>query len=469
MNPEHPFIGRTLKHYAVEDWLGQGGMGVVYRALDTKLRRPVAIKLLRPDLVADPDRRARFVQEARAAASLSHPAIAQIYDIDEADGDLFIAMEYIDGRTVSRLIADAELDLLSAVEIALQVAEGLAKAHAQGLIHRDIKSDNIMVTADGHAKLLDFGLAKLFDAAPAAAGGTMAALSGPTVTQTMAGPAAATQTMVGTVRGTINYMSPEQARGRALTPASDVFSLGIVLYEMACGDRPFKGDTPLDTMHSIAFEEPKPVTVMRRNLPLQLHRILTRCLRKKAEDRYPDAQELAADLKNLKRDLESGTRESVPPVERLRSWAERLNASFPLGRNGLIVLAAAVLASAIFIAARVQWGNILSFGLLALLIYRVARNKKAKRLHSITAKIAKDPNVRAVLLHENRLTVILDRASAATNIHVTSLIDGINKRLYFGSRVGADIRAGLSETEYEAVLKTPGIIYAREAAARKER
>jgi predicted Ser/Thr protein kinase len=469
MNPPDALIGRTLKHYAVEEWLGQGGMGVVYRALDTKLRRPVAIKLLRPDLVADPDRRARFVQEARAAASLNHPAIAQIYDIDEADGDLFIAMEYVDGRTVSRLIADAELDLLSAVEIALQVAEGLAKAHAQGLIHRDIKSDNIMVTSDGHAKLLDFGLAKLFDAGPDGAGGAMATISGPTVTQTMGGPAAATQTMAGTVRGTINYMSPEQARGRALTPSSDVFSLGIVLYEMACGDRPFKGDTPLDTMHSIAFEEPKPVTVVRKNLPFQLHRILTRCLRKKAEDRYPDAQGLAADLKNLKRDLESGTREAVPPVDRLRHWAGRLAAGFPSGRNGLLVLAAAALASVIFIAARVQWGNILSLGLVAFLIYRSARNKKARRLRSITAKIAKDPNVRAVLVHENRLTVVLDRASAATNIHVTSLIDEVNKRLYFSARVVADIRAGLSGAEYDAVLKTPGIVYAREDVPRPDR
>jgi serine/threonine protein kinase len=467
MNPEHPFVGRTLKHYAVEEWLGQGGMGVVYRALDTKLRRPVAIKLLRPDLVANPDRRARFVQEARAAASLTHPAIAQIYDIDEAEGELFIAMEYIDGRTVSRLISASELDLLSAVEIAQQIAEGLAKAHAQGLIHRDIKSDNIMVTGDGHAKLLDFGLAKLFDSGPDAGGGPAAAApAGPTVTQTMAGPAAATQTMVGTVRGTINYMSPEQARGRALTPASDVFSLGIVLYEMVCGDRPFKGDTPLDTMHSIAFEEPKPVTVVRKNLPFQLHRILTRCLRKKAEDRYPDAQGLAADLKNLKRDLESGTREAVPPVERLRSWAEKLIASFPLGRNGLVVLAAAALASAIFIVARVQWGNILTLGLIALLIYRSARNKKARRLRTIAAKIAKDLNVRAVLLHEERIIVILDQASAASNIHITSLIDAVNKKLYFGARVGVDIRAGLSGPEYDAVLKTPGIVYAREDPAR---
>jgi serine/threonine protein kinase len=468
MNPPDAMIGRTLKHYAVEEWLGQGGMGIVYRALDTRLRRPVALKLLRPELVADPERRNRLVQEARAAAGLTHPAIAQVYDIDDADGDLFIAMEYIDGRTVSRLIAEGELDLMGSVEIALQVAEGLAKAHAMGFIHRDIKSDNIMVTRDGHAKLLDFGLAKLFEAGPdSEAGASSASAMAPprTTTQTMAGPIAATQTMAGTVRGTINYMSPEQARGKALTPASDVFSLGIVLYEMACGDRPFKGDTPLDTMHSIAYEEPKPVTVARRNLPFQLQRILTRCLRKKAEDRYPNARALAADLRNLKRDLESGTPETVPPIERLRSWAEKLAASFPLGRNGIVVLGAAVLASAIFIVAKVQWGNILSLGLIGFLIYRSARNRKARRIKAITAKMAKDPNVRAVLLQGERVTIVLYRASAATNIHVTSLIDAVNARLYFGARISADMRAGLSDAEYEGVLKTPGIVYAREDAA----
>ncbi len=393
MSPTDALIGRTLKHYAVEECLGRGGMGVVYRALDTKLRRPVALKLLRPDLVADPDRRSRLVQEARAAASLSHPAIAQVYDIDEAEGDLFIAMEFIDGRTVSRLIAAGELDLMGSIEIALQVSDGLAKAHAQGLIHRDIKSDNIMVTRDGHAKLLDFGLAKLFE--PGSEGGIGAATASTldrTATQTMAGAAAATQTMTGTVRGTVNYMSPEQARGRTLTPASDVFSLGVVLYEMICGDRPFKGETPLDTMHAIAFEEPQPVTIVGRNLPFQLRRILTRCLSKKAEDRYPDAQSLAAELKNLKRDLESGTREAVPPTERLRNWIERLAGSVPLGRNGLVVLGAAVLASAIFIAAKVQWGNLLSLGVVGLLIYRFLRNKRARRLKAVTAKMAKDPH-----------------------------------------------------------------------------
>ena len=158
-------IGRTLKHYVIEKTLGDGGMGVVYRARDTRLERPVAIKLLKPELVADPGRKARFLREARSAAAVTHPAIAQVYDIDEDAGTTFIAMEYVDGRTVGRLVAEGELDLMGSVEIAVQIAEGLAKAHEANIIHRDIKSDNIMVTREGHAKLLDFGIAKLLDAA----------------------------------------------------------------------------------------------------------------------------------------------------------------------------------------------------------------------------------------------------------------------------------------------------------------
>jgi serine/threonine protein kinase len=290
-------IGRTLKHYAIESLLGQGGMGVVYLAKDTRLQRPVALKVLKPDLVSNADRRKRFLLEARSAAALSHPAIAQIYDIDEDAGTMFISMEYVDGKTVSQLITNGELDLMGSVEIALQVAEGLARAHQQKIIHRDIKSDNIKVTRDGHAKLLDFGLAKLLESYPEDAGDL------PNISRTLTMEQA--HTLAGAVMGTINYMSPEQARGKSLSPASDVFSLGIVLYEMVTGERPFKGETPLDTMHAIAFEEPKPVTIIRRNMPPQLHRIISRCLRKRPEDRYPDAHALAVDLKHLKHDLET--------------------------------------------------------------------------------------------------------------------------------------------------------------------
>ncbi|MEW5900678.1 MAG: serine/threonine-protein kinase, partial [Acidobacteriota bacterium] len=220
-------VGRTLKHYRIEKLLGAGGMGVVYLARDTRLERPVALKLLRPELVADAQRKNRFLREARAAAAVTHPAIAQVYDIDEADGSIFIAMEYIDGGTVGRLIADGELDLIGSVEIAWQISEGLARAHEANIIHRDIKSDNIMVTRDGHAKLLDFGLAKLLDSveAESQAPDRSSAEASQTLTRLEA------RTLDGVVLGTINYMSPEQARGRSLDQRSDIFSLGIVIYE----------------------------------------------------------------------------------------------------------------------------------------------------------------------------------------------------------------------------------------------
>jgi serine/threonine protein kinase len=268
-------IQRSLKHYQIEEALGKGGMGVVYRARDTRLNRFVAIKVLSDQFTSDSERRARFLQEARAACAVNHPAIAQIYDADEEDGVTFIAMEFVEGSTVRRLIKNRELDLLGAVEIAIQITDGLAKAHAAGIIHRDIKSDNVMVTPDGHAKILDFGLAKL-DATEPENGGADPAV---TIQQTIAA------TQEGLVVGTIGYMSPEQARGRTLDHRSDLFSLGVVLYEMVTGELPFQGESPLDTLHAIAFDETRPVTSIRANLPVSLHRVVTKCLRKRPEDR----------------------------------------------------------------------------------------------------------------------------------------------------------------------------------------
>jgi len=258
-------IGKELKHFKIEKLLGKGGMGVVYQARDVRLDRPVALKVLRADLTANADRKRRFLQEAKAASAVTHPSIAQIYDVDEVEGTTFIAMEFVEGKTVSQLIDKKELDLIGSVEIALQVSEGLSKAHEANIVHRDIKSDNIMVTRDGHAKLLDFGLAKLLDPVSADEESDV---------QDMQEAETLSQTQPGTVMGTAAYMSPEQARGLPVDQRSDVFSMGVVIYEMVTGQLPFKGDTPLDTMHSIAFDEARPVTVIRRNLPPELHRVV---------------------------------------------------------------------------------------------------------------------------------------------------------------------------------------------------
>ncbi len=452
--PSADLIGTKLKHYLIEEFIGHGGMGVVYRARDTRLNRPVAVKLLSPGLVANAERRQRFVLEARAAAALSHPAIAQVYDIDEADGLLFIVMEFIDGRSVGRLIIERELDLLSAVEVALQVTEGLAKAHEAGILHRDIKSENIMVTRDGHAKVLDFGLAKLMEPDPAAA--SFPADPMRTLTQ---GPA---PTMAGMVVGTIPYMSPEQARGKDLDARSDLFSLGVVLYEMVAGELPFKGDTPLDTMHAIAYEEARPVTIIRRNLSPQVHRIVSRCLRKRPEDRYPDARALAADLKHLKLALESGTRTDLKPMERLRNWVESLKASFPLGTKGIWIVVAAVVLAVALLFTNFNYGSLIGPVVIGLFLYRGIKNKKKRFIAAFAKNISKLPSILAVVSRGDEITVIVDKAPASVYLRVTGLVEAMNGKLFFGKPIAAEIKSDLPEEEVRALVKQFGVVYLRE-------
>ncbi|MCX6565477.1 MAG: serine/threonine-protein kinase, partial [Candidatus Aminicenantes bacterium] len=447
-------VGTDLKHYRIEEFLGQGGMGVVYRARDTRLNRPVAIKLLTPALVAHSDRRNRFVQEARAAAALNHPSIAQVYDIDEVDGRLFIVMEYIDGRSVGRLIIDRELDLLSAVEIALQVTEGLAKAHEAGILHRDIKSDNIMVTRDGHAKLLDFGLAKLME--PGSGEAVLPADPLRTLTKD------AGRTLPGLVVGTIPYMSPEQARGRDLDARSDLFSLGVVLYEMVTSELPFKGDTPLDTMHAIAYEEAKPVTIIRRNLSPQVHRIVSRCLRKRPEDRYQDARALAADLKRLKLDLESGTRTDLRPVERLQVWFENLKNSFPLGAKGIWIVAGAVVVAVALLFTEFNWGSLIGPAVIGVFVYRSIRNKKKRLVAGFVKNISKLPSVAAVVFRENKLTVVVARAPASVYLRITGLVEAMNGKMFFGKPAEAEMKSDIPKAEVQALVKQFGVVYMRE-------
>jgi tRNA A-37 threonylcarbamoyl transferase component Bud32 len=447
-------IGQTLKHYQVEELLGMGGMGVVYRARDTKLQRPVALKLLKPELIADPGRKSRFLVEAQSAAAVTHPAIAQVYDIDEAGGSMFIAMEFVEGRTVSQLIAEGELDLLGSVAIGLQIAEGLARAHDAQIIHRDIKSDNIMVTRDGHAKLLDFGLAKLL---------------GPDLTETDLGVEVSrtltrerVHTIAGTVMGTTNYMSPEQARGRPLDQRSDLFSLGVVLYEMVTGELPFKRETPLDTMHAIVFEEAKPVTTIRRNLPPQVHLIISRCLRKRPEDRYPDARGLAEDLRRLKQNIETGTSLSLPVGVRIRGWLDEVKTWIPLGTTGLIIAVAVLIAAVALLFTRVQWGSLIGPVFWIFLGYKFLHNRKRRKISNFTKKIAALPEVKAVIVREDQVIVILGDAPAKTYIHITSLIDSLNSKLLVGKRVTAEIKDGLTDQELQRMIRQPGVVYVRD-------
>jgi predicted Ser/Thr protein kinase len=454
-------VGKTLKHYRIETQLGKGGMGVVYRARDTRLDRLVALKTLPPGLIGDPERKRRLLIEARSAAAISHPAIAQVYDIDEADGNLFIAMEYVDGRTVSRLLADGELDVLGAVEIALQVAEGLAKAHDAGILHRDIKSDNIMVTRDGHAKLLDFGLAKLLEAGPPETPAPDAPVDlARTLTR------GRFHTMPGAVMGTISYMSPEQARGKELDRRSDIFSLGVVLYEMVTSELPFKGETPLDTMHAIAYEEARPVTIVRRTLAPEIHRIVFRCLRKNPDDRYPDAHALAADLKRLKHDIETGTNagSGLLAVERFRTWADWLRTSFPGGYKGLAILAAAVAATVILVSVNFNWGALIGPAFIALFFYRFVRNRKKRLLAAFTKKVAKFSEVRLVSIRDNRVTVVLNKAPAKVYIRITALIEELNRSLFIGREVTAEVKSEVPEAEIQGMLRQVGTVYAREEA-----
>jgi serine/threonine protein kinase len=449
-------VGRNLGHYSIEAVLGKGGMGTVYRARDTKLQRAVAIKVLSSDLTTDPDRKQRFLQEARAAAAITHPAIAQVYDVDEVDGVTFIAMELVEGQTVRQLVASHDLDLLAALEVAIQVGEGLARAHETGIVHRDIKSENIMISRDGHAKILDFGLAKLnpLHNISSTAGGE----------DHMSQMATLAQTQAGMVVGTLTYMSPEQARGRLVDQRSDIFSLGITIYEMATGQLPFSGQSALDTMHAIAFEETRPITSLRRNLPPELHRIVSRCLRKKPEDRYPDARSLVEDLKALKRDLDSGVTRSVPIGERLREHFRFLDTVKTSKLAWIEVAAAAVLILAGLILFRdsIRFWPTLLLVCAGLFAYRKFRNRTRRFLNRFAAKVGKFPEVRLITCRQRSITVVVDKVQAKSLLHINSLVDSMNKKFFFGEPMTASVRDDVPPEELRRMLQQPGILYLRD-------
>jgi len=282
-------IGKTISHYKILDKLGEGGMGVVYKAEDTRLKRTVALKFLPPDLTRDTEAKERFIHEAQSASALNHPNVTTIYGIEESPEGLFIAMEYVEGKTLKQIIEKETLSIKKVLDIGIQVCEGLAIAHEKGIVHRDIKSDNIMLTPRGQVKIMDFGLAKLRGATKL--------------------------TKTGSTLGTMPYMSPEQVQGLEVDQRSDIFSFGAVLYEMIAGQLPFKGEHEPAIIYSILNETPEPLARYKADVPEGLQRIIDKGLAKDQEERYQHIDDLLADLKREKKSLEYVKVGQIPKEE----------------------------------------------------------------------------------------------------------------------------------------------------------
>src|SRR4029453_10951282 len=281
-------VGTTLGNYKILEKIGAGGQGTVYRAIDSKLGRTVVIKVLPAELTAREANLKRFEREARLASALDHPNICTIFDLNEINGIHFIVMQYIEGRNVRQLVNGRPLSLESALSITLQTAEALGAAHSRGIIHRDIKAGNVMVAPNGQVKVLDFGLAKLLDEDAARTSG----IHHTEITE------------VGVPYGTATYAAPEQARGDRVDARADIFSTGVLLYEMLTGSWPFKGKTAVDVRHAVLHEEPKPISEARLEpVPERLQQILNRALQKNPRDRYQQISQFRDDLRAVVRDL----------------------------------------------------------------------------------------------------------------------------------------------------------------------
>ena len=280
-------IGQTVSHYKILQKLGEGGMGVVYKAQDTKLDRPVALKFLPHGLDTREPERSRFLQEARAAAILNHPNICTVHDVQDHEGEQFIVMEYVDGVTLREKIAEGKLQTETSVGYAIQIAEALEEAHSKGIVHRDVKADNIMVTAKNQVKVMDFGLARL--------------------------KGSLRLTRTSSTVGTLTYMAPEQLRGEESDARSDIFSFGVLLYEMLTGQLPFRGEHEAAVIYAILNEEPDPIEKHLVEAPSDLVHILNRLLEKDPAERYQSMGEVVIELKRLKRDTSRVHRAQISP------------------------------------------------------------------------------------------------------------------------------------------------------------
>ena len=432
-------IGQTISHYKILEKIGKGGMGEVYKAEDTKLKRIVALKFIKPQALENEEIKMRFVREAQAAAALDHPNICTIYEIDEAGGQTFISMAYIGGQSLKEKIKLAPLKVDEVQDIAMQVADGLQAAHEKGITHRDIKSANIMISEKGQAKIMDFGIAKLAERTE--------------ITKTA------------TIMGTVAYMSPEQSMGEAVDHRTDIWSFGVMLYEMLTGKLPFKGEFDQVVLHSVLYDEPEPVTGLRSGIPLELEGIVIKCLEKKASERYQTIADLQADLRRLKRDMTAGkttfptTRAAGPSAfPRLRKTV------FPLGAVLIALLLLLVLSPT-----RRVVENWLGFEMfpkeksLAILPFTLVGGDESDQafsdglLDTLTNKLARleqfQKSLRVVPVADVRKYKIATPSRARQVFRVTHAVSGNFKRL--GDMVSLDLK--LVDPETGTILKSADV------------
>lgn len=453
-----PLAGEMLKQFRLEGLLGEGGMGLVYRAYDTRLHRPVAVKLLSTALTSDPQRKQRFLQEARAAARISHPAVAQIFDADEQDSSTFIVMELVEGKTVQQLIQNHELDLLGAIDVAISVAGGLAKAHSLGIVHRDIKPANVMRTAEGHVKILDFGLAKLLD---------VSTEFGPAGTQRLE-PTQVAHTRTGIVMGTPAYMSPEQVRGMPVDLRSDIFALGVMLFEMVTGQSPFRRENFMAALYAAAFEETPPMNAIRPEVPDELQRIVAKCLKKNPEDRYPNAALLAQELRLLRRNTEAGLAPKTSWEQRFRdAWEEarHLSPSRAVWYGvGLVAVGLVLYWSVSHMTA----GTVVVPGLALLFLFRYIRNQPQRMQEKFIRRVSKIPEVRVIVSREHQITVVIDHPVAQLYGRLNSHLRTCNRKLFFGPPMTLTILHDQTPEQNRAFLTSPGVHYVRDDAVKDQ-
>jgi len=407
--------------------------------------------------MSDPQQKQRFLQEARAAGRISHPAVAQIFDADE-QGDLtFMVMELIEGKNVQQLIEGKELDLLGSMDIAIQVAEGLSKAHELGIVHRDIKPANVMRTADGHVKILDFGLAKLL------ASGNR---PGPDGTQRLETCEFAL-TRTGIVMGTPAYMSPEQVRALPVDFRTDIFSLGAMLFEMATGQSPFRREHFMDALHAAAFEESPPMNSIQPHVPPELERIVSRCLRKRPEDRYPNAQVLAEELRLIRRDTQAGVTHKTSWQQRMvNAWEDLRQLSpsrFVWYGLGLLALILALYWS----LSKVNTGTAVTLAVVGFWVYRQVRNRPQRIQEQFVRRVAKIPEVRVIACQQHQISVVIDHPVAQLYGRLSDHLRTCNKRLYFGEPMTLTVLHELTPEQSRKLLASPGVQYVRDDALAK--